>query len=52
MGKWGTGDEDDSEKWINSMSRAAKNICREWYTNNKGKRVRCTRKKGHWGKHK
>lgn len=27
-------------------------ICRAWFTNSKGRQQRCTRKKGHWGKHK
>lgn len=49
MGK----DEDDTDRELTEMSKVyAGKICREWYTNGKGKRVRCTKKKGHWGRHK
>lgn len=48
-------DEDKTDKELDAMARswaANENVCREWYTNDQGKRVRCTRKKHRFGKHK
>lgn len=47
MGK----DEDATDRELDRMSSALKGICRQWYVDKKGRRLRCTKKKGHWGKH-
>lgn len=48
MGK----DEDATDRELDAMARSlAGKYCREWFTNKKGKQQRCTKKKGHWGKH-
>jgi hypothetical protein len=51
MGK----DEESTDRELDRLANAvgkAHGICREWYTHKaSGTRRRCTKKRGHWGKH-
>lgn len=45
-------DEDSTDKHLDKLGKTASSTyCQQWYTDKKGRRLRCAKKKGHWGKH-
>jgi hypothetical protein len=46
-------DEDSDDKLLDQLGKSAGGTyCQKWFVDDKGRRRRCTKKKGHWGKHK